>query len=463
MTEPLPPPQPSAQPRLAPVLFVEDDAALRRAITEALELADLTVLPCADAEQALAMLNADFPGVVVTDIRMPGMDGLELFARIRAIDPEIPVILISGDADIPMAVQALHDGAFDFLTKPFPLERLVGAASQALESRRSAMEHRALRVAAAAVINTDSPLIGDSAVMVRLRETISHVAKADLDVLIEGETGTGKELVALLLHRLGRRRGRPFIAVNCGAVPDAFAEAELFGHAPDRSGYRQPQHVGRIEASDKGTLFLDEVDSMSPILQVKLLRVLEEREVTSLGGGEPRPVDLHVVAAAKCDLHEAVKRGAFREDLFYRLDVVRLRVPALRERRSDILPLFAFFAAQAAKRIGVKDYTMSDDVRRRLVDHDWPGNVRELRNFAVSAVLDLPAINGGTAPLRHAPLTDRIDAYEALIIREALQSTQGNMTEAMSLLGVARKTLYDKLKRHNIDANAYRTRPTRNG
>lgn len=449
MTDTLPPPA-------APVLFVEDDAELRRAITEALELADLAVLPCPDAERGLATLTPDFPGVVVSDIRMEGMDGLELFARIRAIDPEIPVILISGHADIPMAVQALQDGAFDFLTKPFPLERLVGAVGQALETRRSVMENRALRAATATLINTDSPLIGDSPVMVRLRETISHVAKADLDVLIEGETGTGKELVALLLHRLGRRRGRPFVAVNCGAVPDAFAEAELFGHAPDRSGYRQPQHTGRIEASDKGTLFLDEVDSMSPNLQVKLLRVLEEREVTSLGGGEPRPVDLRVVAAAKRDLHEAVKEGSFREDLFYRLDVVRLRVPALRERRSDILPLFAYFVEQAAKRIGVKDYAMSDSVRRRLVEHDWPGNVRELRNFAVSAVLDLPSAGGARTALPQAPLIERVDAFEAMVIREALQSTLGNMTEAMTLLGVARKTLYDKLKRHDIDPNDYR-------
>lgn len=442
----------------SPVLFVEDDAALRKAITDSLELADLRVLPCAGAEEGLTALSTEFAGIVITDIRMAGMDGLEFFARIRALDPEIPVILISGDADIPMAVQALHDGAFDFLTKPFPLERLVGASGQALQRRRAVLEHRALRAAAAAVIKTDSPLIGDSVVMARLRETIAHVAKADLDVLIEGETGTGKELVARLLHRLGRRRGRPFIAVNCGAVPDAFSEAELFGHAPDRSGYRQPQHIGRIEASDKGTLFLDEVDSMSPNLQVKLLRVLEEREVTSLGGGEPRPVDLHVVAAAKGDLHDAVKVGAFREDLFYRLNVVRLRVPALRERQSDILPLFAFFATQAAKRIGVKDYVMSDDVRRRLVEHDWPGNVRELRNFAASAVLDLPSATASPTPDHHTSLTERLDAYEALIIRDVLQSTSGNMSEATNLLGVARKTLYDKLKRHNIDANAYRSR-----
>lgn len=450
----------TSSPSLHPVMFIEDDTQLRRAIVEALELAGLAALPFADAQSALDALDAEFPGVIVSDIRMPGMDGLELFARVRTLDAQIPVILISGHADVPMAVQALRDGAFDFMTKPFAMERLVGAVSQALEKRRGVIDNRALRAAAESIAKMESPLIGDSPAMVRLREAIAHVAKADVDVLIEGETGTGKELVALQLHRLGRRRSRPFVAVNCGAVPDAFAEAELFGHALDGAGYRRPQHVGRIEAADKGTLFLDEVDSMSPSVQIKLLRVLEEREVTSLGGGEPRTVDLRVVAAAKRDLREAVAQGQFRQDLFYRLDVIRLRVPPLRERPGDIMPLFAHFVAQAAKRLGVGDYVMSDGVRRRLIEHDWPGNVRELRNFAFSAVLDLPA-GGEPAPALRAQggLSDRVDHFEALMIREALQETHGNMTEAITLLDVPRKTLYGKLKRHGIDPAQYRRRP----
>lgn len=447
------------QPSLSPVMFIEDDSELRRAIVEALGLAGLSPLPSEDAQSALIGLDADFPGVVVSDIRMAGMDGLELFARIRTIDPQIPVILISGHADVPMAVQALRDGAFDFLTKPFPLERLVGAASQALDQRRTVIENRRMRAAAEAVSQSNSPLIGESPAMIGLRETINHVAKTDLDVLIEGETGTGKELVALQLHRLGRRRGRPFVAVNCGAVPDALAEAELFGHARDGSGYRRPQHVGRIEAADKGTLFLDEVDSMSPSVQVKLLRVLEEREVTSLGGGETRPVDLRVISAAKGDLRDAVNQNQFRPDLLYRLDVVRLRLPPLRERRADIMPLFAHFVAEGVKRLGGGDFVMSDGVRRRLIEHDWPGNVRELRNFAFSAVLDLPASGDAQTKFRsQGSLGERIDRFEATMIREALQKTQGNMTEVIALLDVPRKTLYGKLKRHGIDPNQYRRR-----
>lgn len=439
------------------VLFVEDDAELRRAIVEAMELESLDVRAFADAPSALACLEPSFTGVVVSDIRMPGMDGLEFFTRIRAIDPQIPVVLISGHADVPMAVQALHDGAFDFLTKPFAMERLMGAVAQAQAYRRGALDHQALRAAAETAANADSLLIGDSPAMVALRDAIGRVARADLDVLVEGETGTGKELAALMLHRLGRRRGKPFIPVNCGAVPELFAEAELFGHVLDGSGYRRTPHVGRIEAANKGTLFLDEVDSMSPRIQVKLLRVLEEREIASPGGDDPRPVDIRVVAASKRDLEDCVRRGEFREDLFYRLNVVRLRVPPLRDRREDILPLFAHFSAEGARQLGMDGYAMSDGVRRRLLEHAWPGNVRELRNFALSALLDL---SGAEAPAASADkegnLADRVDAFEALLIRQTLQATAGNVTEAMALLQVPRKTLYSKLKRYHIDPAAYR-------
>ena len=442
------------------VLFVEDDAQLRRAITDALELESLDVQVFADAHSALQRLDAGFTGVVVSDIRMPGMDGLEFFSRIRAIDPRIPVVLISGHADVPMAVQALQDGAFDFLTKPFAMERLVTTVGRACAYRRSTLEYQALLAAAEAAAHADSPLIGESLVMSRLRETIAQVAKSDLDVLVEGETGTGKELVALMLHRHGRRRGKPFVPVNCGGVPDASADSEFFGHPVDTSGYRRVTHIGRIEAANKGTLFLDEVDSTSPKIQIKLLRFLEEREISGLGGEDPRPVDVRVVAASKRDLGEAVRRGEFREDLFYRLNVVRLRVPSLRERREDIMPLFAHFMAEGARQLGLEDYTLGDSVRRHILEHDWPGNVRELRNFAFSALLNLPMAEAATPQAGAAGegcLADRVDAFEAMVIQEALQATRGNVTEAMTLLGAPRKTLYSKLKRHGIDPATYRT------
>jgi len=435
------------------VFFIDDDAKLREANVQSLELAGIAVDSFGGAEEALARIDAAFPGIIVSDIRMPRIDGLQLFARVREIDPEIPVILITGHADVAMAIGALKDGAFDFLTKPFAADHLAAAARKALETRRLVLDNRRLR---AAVDEGDSPLIGDSPVMARLKDTIAQVAKADIDVLVEGETGTGKELVALLLHRSGPRRGKPFVAVNCGALPEALAEAELFGQDPVASPGRI-ERIGRIEASSGGTLFLDEADSMAPSVQAKLLRVLEEREVMRLGGDLPRGVNLRVVAAAKGDLHAAVERGGFREDLYYRLNVVRLRVPPLRERRADIPQLFAHFIARATEQVGAAPFRMTDAVSRRLADHHWPGNVRELRNFAFGAVLDLPpagdTIGEGSAV---ASLPERVGRFEAALIGEALAASRGGIAETLALLGIPRKTLYDKMARHGIDPAAYR-------
>lgn len=436
------------------VFFVDDDAKLREANVQSLELAGIEARAFGDAESALAQIDTVFPGVLISDIRMPRMDGLQLFARVRAIDSEIPVILITGHADVPMAIGALKDGAFEFLTKPFAADHLIAATRKALETRRLVLDNRRLRAAAEAP--GDSPLIGDSPAMARLRDTIAQVALADIDVLVEGETGTGKELVAAMLHRSGPRRGKPFVAVNCGALPEALAEAELFGHEAGAGGAGRIERVGRIEASNGGTLFLDEIDSMPLAVQAKLLRVLEEREVLRLGADEPRALRLRVVAAAKADLEAAARTGAFREDLFYRLNVVRLRLPPLRERRVDIPLLFAHFVEEAVQRIGGGRFRMTDAVRRRLSDHDWPGNVRELRNFAFSAALDLPNQGPAAQPDTALPLPERVARFETTLIREALNASGGAIAPALTALGIPRKTLYDKMNRLGIDPKAYR-------
>lgn len=434
------------------VFFVEDDAQLRAANTQMLELEDIDVRAFDGAEDVLALLDREFPGVVVSDIRMPRIDGLQLFSRIRAIDPEIPVILITGHADVPMAINALKDGAFEFLTKPFAADHLVTAIRKAMEMRRLVLDNRRLT---AAISEGDSPLIGDSPVMARIRDTIMQLAKADIDVLVEGETGTGKELVALLLHRKGPRRGRPFIAVNCGALPTNLAEVELFGRA---MGTSQSERIGRIEASHNGTLFLDEIDSTEPEFQAKLLRVLEEREVMPLGSSEPRAINLRVVAATKTDLTHLIDSGSFRKDLYYRLNVVRLRLPPLRERRADIPQLFSHFIDTAKHQLGVESYTLDDGVRRRLLEHDWPGNVRELRNFAFEAVLGLHDSNGLFLANDTGGLTlaQRIERFEEMAIREALDTAGGEISQTMEILGLPRKTLYDKLARHGIKPKQYR-------
>lgn len=436
----------------APVIFVEDDDALRLATGQALELAGVEVRPFARADQAIAAITRDFPGAIVSDIRMPHMDGLELLAAVAAIDREIPVILITGHGDIAMAVGAMRDGAADFLTKPFATDHLVAAVRRSLDHRALVMDNRRLRALAAQP--ADDPLIGDSPAMQRLRHIVRQLAEADIDVLVEGETGTGKELVATLLHRWGRRRARPLIAVNCGALPEGLAEIELFGHASDSVPHTRLSRVGQVAASSGGTLLLDEIDSMPLAMQARLLRVLEEREVHPIGAERPEPVDLRVVATSKVDLAEAVKAGQFRADLLYRLSTARIRVPPLRERGDDMLALFALFASEAAEQFGQPDWRMDAATRGRLRRHDWPGNIRELRNFAVEAVMGV----AGDAPARVVArsLPARIADYEASEIRAELEASRGRIPPVLSALGLPRKTLYDKMAKYGIVPGEYR-------
>ena len=298
------------------VVFVDDDPALREANSQTLELAGMDVTALPNARAALDLLTADFSGVVVTDVRMPGIDGLQLFRALHERDPDLPVILVTGHGDIGMAVEAMRQGAYDFIPKPYPADRLLATVRNALDKRRLVLENRQLKQLAHDA-GASLPLIGDTPVMQRLRRTVRHLADADVDVLIEGETGTGKEVVATALHQWSsRRREHAFVAVNCGALPEAVIESELFGHEPGAFTGAQRKRVGRIEHANKGTLFLDEIESMPVMLQVKLLRVLEAREVSPLGTNDVRPVDLRVVAATKVDLSDPAQRGDFREDLF---------------------------------------------------------------------------------------------------------------------------------------------------
>ncbi|MGN6818802.1 MAG: sigma-54-dependent transcriptional regulator [Sphingomonas sp.] len=436
-----------------PAVFVEDDDALRLATAQALELAGIEVRPYARADLALAAITPDFPGIVVTDIRMPHMDGLDLLAAVAAIDREIPVILITGHGDIAMAVAAMRDGAADFLTKPFATDHLIAAARRSLGHRALVMDNRRLRALAEAP--ADDALTGDSPPMRRLRQVVRQLAEADIDVLVEGETGTGKELVATMLHRWGRRRARPLVAVNCGALPEGLAEIELFGHASDSVPHTRLSRVGQIAASSGGTLLLDEIDSMPLAMQARLLRVLEEREVHPIGAERPESVDLRVVATSKIDLAEAVRAGRFRADLLYRLSTARIRVPPLRERGDDILALFASFAREAAEQFGTPDWRMDAATRGRLRHHDWPGNVRELRNFAIEAVMGV-GYDGLRPAVAARSLPARVADYEAGEIRAALEASRGRVAPVLAALGLPRKTLYDKMAKYGIVPSAYR-------
>lgn len=435
------------------VALVEDDEAFRAALAERLTLAEFEVAPFASAEAALRAVRADFDGVVVTDLRMPDMDGRQLAARLSALDPDLPVVLMTGHGDVADAVEAMKRGAYDFLTKPFASERLIETLGRALEKRALVLDNR--RLAALAAETEDSiPLSGDGPAASTLRAAVRELAAAEVDVLIEGETGSGKEAVARAIHAAGRRRHRPFVAVSCAALPEADAEARLMGQEASVGSGLLRRREGRIEQSHQGTLFLDEIDLAPHAVQLLLLRVLEEREVLPLGAAEPRALDLRVLAAAKGDPSAAVARGDLREDLYWRLNVVRLRVPPLRERREDVPLLFARFLARAAARLERPMPTIDDGVRRRLLDHAWPGNLRELSNYANEVALGLRPAAGPAAD--DLGLADRLARYEAELIREALSAHGGDMRRVTGALRLPRKTLYDKMARLGIRPSEHR-------
>ncbi|WP_372707404.1 sigma-54-dependent transcriptional regulator [Brevundimonas sp.] len=437
------------------VVLVDDDDDFRAALEERLKLEDYAVHAYASAEIALRQLTPDFPGVVVSDLRMPGLDGRGFLTRLQALDEGLPVVMITGHGDIAEAVDALALGAYDFVAKPFAFDRLAASLNRALEKRGLVLDNRAL---AAAMSHADpSPgLLGSSPSIVRLRVIIEQIADAGMDVLIEGETGVGKEIVARALHNSGRRRVHAFVAVNCGALPEGLIESELFGHEPGAFPGALRRRVGLVEQSHRGTLFLDEIESMPERAQIKLLRVVEQREVQPLGAERPRALDLRILASSKIDLEAAVARGAFRADLFYRLNVLKLLVPPLRERREDIPLLFSHFLVRAA---GERDQTppaMTPRVRRMLMEHDWAGNVRELAHFAERVFLGMEGGTRDAVPRDDDSLADRMDRFERAVIEDALRHHLGDVAAITTALRIPRKTLYDKFRRHGLRPAEFR-------
>jgi two-component system C4-dicarboxylate transport response regulator DctD len=440
-------------PRLETVALIEDDDDFRSALAERMEVEGLTVRAYRKAETALADIDADFPGVVVTDLRMPGLDGRQTLSRLQALDPALPVILITGHGDVAEAVAAMRGGAYDFVAKPFAFERLSESLTRALEKRALVLDNRRL-TALSSEAGLELPLLGDSPAIRSLRATIAQIADARMDVLIEGETGVGKEAVARALHNGGRRRPHPFVAVNCGALPDGLIESELFGHELGAFAGALRRRVGHVERAHNGSLFLDAVETMPTAAQVKMLRVLEEREVHPIGASEPRAVDIRVLASATGDLDHALSDGQLREDLYYRLNVVRLRVPPLRERRDDIPLLFASLLARAPIKADGDTPIITDDVRSRLLEHAWPGNIRELSHFAQRFALGLEGRE--TAGEQERGLVDRVAQFEKRILKDTLEALGGNVNDAILQLKLPRKTLYDKLKRHNLKPGDFR-------
>jgi two-component system C4-dicarboxylate transport response regulator DctD len=429
-------------------ILVEDEAALRLATTQTLELGGFLVTACASAEEAAALIAADFDGVVVSDVRLPGRSGLELLAQVAALDADLPVIMVTGHGDVAMAVGAMRSGAYDFIEKPFGAERLLDAVRRAQEKRSLVLENRRLKTAWA--LHPDTPqLVGHSAAMERLKVLIRNIAPAGVDVLINGDTGTGKEVVARLIHAASARKGN-FVAINCGALPESVFESEMFGHEAGAFTGAQKRRIGKLEYANGGTLFLDEIESMPMALQVKLLRVLQERRLERLGGNEAINVNFRVIAASKADLLELGAQGQFREDLYYRIGVATLDLPRLSERADDIPLLMAHFVQDAAQRYGREAPAWTGAQMAQWQAARWPGNVRELRNFADRLVLGLIAPVVDSAPAPAGSLPQLVDAYERDRINQALDAAAGNVAQAADQLGIPRKTMYDKLKKYQL-------------
>ena len=437
------------------VIVVDDEAAIREALQQWLELSGFVVQCCASAEQALGLIDRDYEGIVVSDVRMPGRDGLQLLDALLQLDRDLPVILVTGHGDVPMAVQALRQGAYDFIEKPFTPERLLDSVRRALDKRRLVCENRQLRQQVADRGRIEGELIGISRPMEALRRQILELAGTSVNVLIRGDTGSGKERVARCLHQFSPRASKPFVALNCAAIPEQLFESELFGHESGAFTGAQGKRIGRIEHADGGTLFLDEVESLPLAQQVKLLRVLQERSLERLGSNKSIQVDLRVICAVKPDLLDEVKAGRFREDLYYRLNVANLRIPPLRERREDIALLFEHFAQQAAQRHGREAPPLVPGELARLQAHDWPGNVRELINAAERHALGLGGQPGEQAPVVGQSLAEQMEAFEAQCLHAALQQCQGNIAAVMERLQLPRRTLNEKMQRHGLQRSDY--------
>lgn len=434
-------------------LVIEDEDVVRQATVQTLELAGFEVHSCVSAEQAKPWLCADFEGVVVTDVRLPGSSGLDVLAQAMVLDSDLPVILMTGHGHVSMAVKAVQDGAYDFIEKPFSSERLTHTALRAAEKRRLIMENRRLRAAWASHPDLP-PLIGQSGAIERVRTLISNLAPLPIDVLINGETGTGKEVVARHLHAASLRTG-PFVAINCGALPESVFESEIFGHEAGAFTGAQKRRVGKLEFAKHGTVFLDEIESMPLALQVKLLRVLQERRLERLGGNETVALDCRVVAASKADLRAFSDQGLFREDLYYRLNAVSIDLPAIRDRTEDIALLLAFFIQGAAIRFNLPVPQWTERHMQQWQARHWPGNVRELRNFADRYVLgvwvDESAGSVASPPVQMPEgLVTKLDAYECELITQAILQNKGNVAVAAEKLLVPKKTLYDKIKKYQI-------------
>jgi two-component system nitrogen regulation response regulator GlnG len=466
------------------VLIADDEDSLRWVLEKGLRQAGYDVAVARDGEGALRAFEAEPCDLVLLDVRMPGLDGLTVLARLRERHPDVHVVVMTAHGTMDTAIQAMQRGAYDYIAKPFDLDEMLLLVERALSARRLTQEVARLRTGLQEV-REFSALIGRHPRMQDVYKTIGRIAGSDVTVLLRGESGTGKELVARALHHYSRRSGRPFVGVSCAAIPGTLLESEMFGHERGAFTDAKERKLGKFELAHGGTLYLDEIGDMPVELQTKLLRALQERAIERVGGQEPIRVDVRVLAATNRDLEAAMREGRFREDLYYRLNVVTLNLPPLRERRRDIPLLVEHFLAKHAEEIGERG--VAPEALDRLIGHDWPGNVRELENvvqramvMATSGVilpehLPIGPVSAAASVAVDATLEEIIERklldcvrglrerssanlYDLIVglvekplLRAVLRETGGNQVRAAQILGINRNTLRKKLTEHGID------------
>ncbi|TVR69192.1 MAG: sigma-54-dependent Fis family transcriptional regulator [Spirochaetaceae bacterium] len=445
------------------VLIADDEKNIRTGLGRALELDGYSVFLAADGQEAIEMIEREEIDLVIADLKMPRLSGEELLRRIVQNYPTVPVIILTGHGTIETAVQAMRDGAYDFLTKPVSLDRLSLLAKRALSTRELVIQHRHLQQELDQHRNT-AAIIGKSNLMQRVLDVVRQVAPTKASVLITGESGVGKELVADAIHRLSDRADKPLVKVHCAALSESLLESELFGHEKGAFTGAIGRKRGRFELANPGTIFLDEIGEINQSLQIKILRVLQEKQFERVGGEETLSVDVRIVSATNRDLREEIEKGRFREDLFYRLNVVNLHVPPLRERKEDIPLLVAAFIKEFARENGKPVEGIDPRARAALHHHNWPGNIRELRNSIESAVVmskgpiitldDLPPSivrdNDESDSVR-ITLGGSLASAEREVIRANLAAQKGNKTRTAEVLGIGRKTLHRKIAEYGLE------------
>jgi DNA-binding NtrC family response regulator len=450
------------------VLVVDDDAKVAQLMVSTIEREGAMVKTAASGEEALEIVTNSEYDLMLADVKMPGMDGIELMHRLKERNRDMETIIITAYGDIELAVKAIKEGAYDFITKPFHLSQIVAAAERAIEKKAMACEIKELRSHAKGIDRFES-MVGGTLVMREVYERIAQVAPTESTVLVQGETGTGKELAAHAIHARSYRASGPFIVVNCATLSESLLESELFGHLKGAFTGALSAKIGLFEAATGGTILLDEIDSTSQQMQLSLLRVLEDKQVRPVGSVSRKPVDIRVIASAQRDLFKLSKQGQFREDLYYRISAITITLPPLRERTEDVPLLAEHFLRKFSKKAGKQPRRFSDKSIDALMNYHWPGNVREVENVIKQAVLfsqkpvidqsDLGIFIQNGKALQEEQAVRKLDDIEREHILRVLIHTRNNKLQTARILGIPRSTLYEKMRKHHISSDTIREEP----